>query len=159
MFYWLVQSQDAHPDLAQGIPPDGLLNAVEQARFVTLKTEKRRRDWLLGRWTAKRLLQGVVCETGGECFPLNEFTVDNDADGAPTINYQLPITNFRFELSISHSHGYAFCAVAERPIGADIEWIEPRSDEFIADYFTEAERAFVAHQVSSFEFRASSFEF
>ena len=44
-------------------------------------------------------------------------------------------------LSLSHSQGWFFCAYSPRkdPFGVDIEYIESRPAEFIADYFTEEE--------------------
>jgi 4'-phosphopantetheinyl transferase len=127
---YLVQSQQAHPALAQGIPPADLLNEAEAARFAALKTEKRRRDWLLGRWTAKHLVRQWVWQKTAEWLPLAAVEIGNDADGAP-------IVNGHWSLSISHSNGYAFCAVAEGgALGADMERIEPRIEHFAADYFT-----------------------
>lgn len=38
----------------------GLLTPAEQAVFEGLKSDKRRRDWLLGRWTGKRLVQALA---------------------------------------------------------------------------------------------------
>ena len=45
-------------------------------------------------------------------------------------------------ISISHSHGIAFCTATHKTIsvGCDIEKIEPRNRNFIDDYFTEYER-------------------
>lgn len=50
-----------------------------------------------------------------------------------------------FTLSISHSHGVSFCAIAPRSylLGADIEGVEPRSPGFVEDYFTADERDLV----------------
>jgi 4'-phosphopantetheinyl transferase len=51
------------------------------------------------------------------------------------------------QLSISHSHGHAFCAFLKDEnvvLGADIELIEPRKPVFVADYFTDVERERVA---------------
>ena len=50
-------------------------------------------------------------------------------------------------ISLSHRCGIAACAVAMSHVklGADLEKIEPRSDAFVADYFTLEEQALVAH--------------
>lgn len=128
--FYLIQSRHAHPALAYGIPPAGLLSEAEAMRFAALKTQKRRRDWLLGRWTAKHLIQQLVWQKRSEWLPLAAVSIVNDADGVPLVNGQ-------YALSISHSHGYAFCAVTEGGvIGADMERIEPRIKHFAADYFT-----------------------
>jgi len=141
MFHWLVQAQDAHPDLARGIPPIGLLSEMEEDKFLSLKSEKRRRDWLLGRWTAKHLLQRLIKQQTGENMPLNEIIITNDRDGVPLFTVHCSLFT-DYGLSLSHCDGRAFCVVTERPsqpIGADMEKIEPRLPGFAEDYFTEAE--------------------
>lgn len=51
-------------------------------------------------------------------------------------------------ISISHRDGRAACAISEtsRAIGCDLELIEPRTDAFITDYFTDSEQALI-HRV------------
>jgi 4'-phosphopantetheinyl transferase len=158
MIDWLIQSITAHPALAQGLAPDGLLSSSEQQRLAGFATAKRRCDWLLGRWTAKRLLQSYVAQRTDTWLPLDTFIIDSDPDGAPRIivDYRLQIADFslnlqsticNLQLSISHCDGHAFCALADRSqlaIGADIERIAPRAPEFAADYFTSHELAQVA---------------
>lgn len=158
MIDWLIQSVAAHPDLARGVAPAGLLSPSEQRRLAALTVAKRRCDWLIGRWTAKRLLQSYMERRTGQWLPLDVFTIASDPDGAPRViadcrlqtvdrgvNLQSAIDNLK--LSISHCHGHAFCAIADQPglaIGADIERVEPRAPEFAGDYFTSHELAQVA---------------
>jgi 4'-phosphopantetheinyl transferase len=153
MINWLLQTTSDHPDLARGIAPAGLLSDAEQVRSAALKTDKRRRDWLLGRWTAKRLIQSYIERQTGLRLALDALIIDTDPDGAPHViadcklriadyapNLQSIICNL--QLSISHSGDRAFCALVEGsavPIGADIERIEPRDWQFVEDYFTAAE--------------------
>lgn len=149
MIDWLIQTCDHHPELAQGNIPPGLLHPAEQARLASLKTGKRRRDWLLGRWTAKHLVQAYIETATGAHMPLNALAVVNDPRGVPMIEYAAPQdSRLRLSLclSISHCDGRAFCAVcpgedaetqaALRGLGADIERIEDRSPSFAQDYFT-----------------------
>lgn len=144
MIHWLVQAAADMPAGSFEAPPAGLLGPDEQEAFAALKSGKRRQDWLLGRWTAKRLLQGIIRAQGGEVVPLAAVQVINGRTRAPVVRCaQLPEPPM---LSISHSNGQAFCAALVRPfppIGADIERIEPRSAAFVADYFTPAERRLV----------------
>ena len=169
MIDWLIQSIDAWPELAQGDAPKGVLSPAEQQRLAGFKVAKRRRDWLLGRWTAKRLLQRYVAQRTGVWLPLDTFEIASDPDGAPRViidctvqiadcssNLQSATLRLRsgqvcnlqsLSLSISHCNGYAFCAISDRDglaIGVDIERIAPRAPEFTADYFTEHELARVA---------------
>src|SRR5262245_45476038 len=151
MIHWLLQSTSDHPYLAHGVAPAGLLSDSEQARLAALKIDKRRRDWLLGRWTAKGLIQSYVERQTGLRVPLDELIVGSCPDGAPylslgrgswsahlPLNLQSAICNL--QLSISHSGGRAFCALVENgSIGADIERIEPRDWQFVEDYFSDDE--------------------
>ena len=119
------------------------LSDPEIQQFSSLRFPKRRDEWLLGRWAAKRLVQSISDYQG---FRLNEIEICNAPEGAPFIlrpdGEALPDS-----LTISHSGRFALCALAPGAnfrIGADIERIEPRSEAFIADYFTPAEQQLVA---------------
>ena len=161
MIRWLVQSVVDHPDLAAGRPPAGLLTSEELAHYNGYYSPRRRRDWLLGRWTAKRLTQTYFAATAGFHPCLDHFTIAQDANGAPYIASDdpalvTPATAPRVPLclSISHSHGYALCAVSSQPspatrLGADIELVETRSDSFVGDFFTPGERAYLRHAPAS----------
>ncbi|MCA9940000.1 MAG: 4'-phosphopantetheinyl transferase superfamily protein [Anaerolineales bacterium] len=149
MIHWLTQTAAAHPDLVLGLSPAGLLTAAEEARFVALHTDKRRRDWLLGRWTAKHLLQQVIAGKIGIPPSLQTITIHNQLNGAPVARYLHPEEETpspipdQFTLSISHAGEYAFCALVEQPdwpMGADIEQITPRAAAFVSDYFTPPEQ-------------------
>jgi len=139
MIHWLVQAAQAHPELADGVVLADVLHADEQAKLAALKTAKRRQDWVLGRWTAKRLIQAVARQQTGRELALPEIEVQNGRRGDPMVNFP----GLDVSLSISHGHGQAFCALVERPswpIGADMEWIEPRSEVFVQDYLTATEQ-------------------
>jgi len=153
MIEWLIQSTAGHPALARGIAPAGLLSEQEQLRLMELKSVKRRSDWLIGRWTAKNLIQSYIERHTGTQPLLSMLTVMNDPDGAPRAIWDLgfgiwdcdPDLNSKIQnlkLSISHCNGQAFCALSDIrgiQIGADIERIEPRADGFAEDYFTSHE--------------------
>jgi 4'-phosphopantetheinyl transferase len=170
MIRWLVQSIADHPDMNAGIPPPGLLSAEERARFHGFANPKRREDWLLGRWTAKQLLQGYCAETLGVTLPLDQLIIDAEPGGAPLACARFDASGLEnapamsaddvksasqlpLSLSISHSNGYALCAIdtdaglspsgsgqsLPPTVGVDIELIEPRGQNFAADFFTDAE--------------------
>jgi 4'-phosphopantetheinyl transferase len=152
----LIQSHQAHPGLARGVPPEGLLSRAETEKFNSLKTDKRCRDWLLGRWTAKHLVQQVLAQKKGELLPLKLIEIGNNADGVPTVNGQWSTVYCLLSLSISHSQGHAFCAVRQGggAIGADMEQIEPRMTGFAEAYFTDAEQERITHHASRFTYHA-----
>jgi 4'-phosphopantetheinyl transferase len=141
MIHWLLQSTSDCPDLARGVAPVGLLSADEQVRLAALKTGKRRRDWLLGRWTAKHLVQAYIERQTGLRVSLDALTIGTDPDGAPRLiadsPYNLLPAIANLQLSISHSGDFALCALVEEGIvGVDIERIERRDWQFVEDYFT-----------------------
>ena len=144
MIHWLTQTHTELPTPARANEMGGYLTEEEERRFLTLRTEKRRDDWLLGRWTAKRLLQTVIWERNGTSLPLDLITITNDKDGVPA--YRLPMDDRNFSISISHSHGRAFVAAIEKPdapIGADLERIAARPEGFVETYFTTEEQTAV----------------
>jgi len=158
---WLLQSFDDCPEILRSDAIPAWLGPAEQRRLAGFKVEKRRRDWLLGRWTAKKLVQRYLEETRGERSALAELYIGTDPDGAPyaarcegeggwgDLFERLPVS-----LSISHSHGVAFCGLIERAglgmhfpaarspsLGCDIELVEPREMCFVKSFFTEKEIA------------------
>jgi len=138
--YWLCEDAPADMDTA-------LLSPAEAAAYAALRTAKRRRDWLLGRRVAKRLVQASVAARTGQTLPLHDIAILSHADGWPQVTLPtLGVDAPPLTLSISHSHDRAFCALlwGDRPLGCDLEFIEPRSPGFVADYFTAGERALVA---------------
>jgi 4'-phosphopantetheinyl transferase len=139
MIHWLIQSTNAHSNLSRAVPPPKLLTTEEHTQFVKLKTDKRRRDWLLGRWTAKHLLQALHEKQTGHRHPMTAFQISNASSGAPQAHL---CGSPCYSISISHSAGHALCVATpnkQANVGADIEFIEPRSDAFVMDYFTDAE--------------------
>ncbi len=145
MIQWLVQSATEHHDLARGIAPPGLLHPIEQRRFAELKLGKRRSEWLIGRWTAKHLLQACLEQELQVRLPLDAIGVYNDAHGAPVAMADCGNCIVEWAISISHSHACGFSAAvptgATDPLrgvglGADIERIELREWRFVEDYFT-----------------------
>jgi 4'-phosphopantetheinyl transferase len=132
MIYWTLAS----PAWDETGPPHDFLSAEENERLSELRFQKRRTDWLRGRWTAKNLLLQV--EPACRSLPIQAIQVAVEPQGAP---YLLIDNNQRYPgvLSISHCGPYALCALAEYRMGCDIEHIERRPDIFIEDFFTRAE--------------------
>jgi 4'-phosphopantetheinyl transferase len=141
LIYYLVQTSAAHPDLAQGVPPPGLLSAAEENAFRALRSTKRRHDWLLGRWTAKHLIQKLAQQEQGRAAALDSFSIANGPGGEPLL---IGESFGGLALSISHRDEFAFCAVLNPKglqdpsgfIGVDIERVEPRPSNFAQDYLT-----------------------
>ncbi len=143
MIQWLVQSAAEHSDLSRGIAPPGLLDPVEQHRLAELKLSKRRSEWLIGRWTAKHLLQACLARDLNLYLPLNAIGIYSDARGAPVAMVDRGGRIAEWTISISHSHNSGFAAALTGSpfgLGADMEHIELRERRFVEDYFTPGER-------------------
>jgi 4'-phosphopantetheinyl transferase len=135
--YWLEQGEADVP------PEDDWLTAGEKARLSAMHVPKRRADWRLGRWTAKRALslhQRLPVDLG----TLATIEIRPAASGAPEVfTADQPLS---VAISISHCNGNALCAIASAgtALGCDLELVEPRTNAFVADYFTAEEQALVA---------------
>ena len=130
--FWLDQCAADVPSA------DAWLSPQELVLLNRLRFEKRRADWRLGRWTAKRCVR-ACCGTQ----PLCEIEILPAKDGAPEIRLQNAPSELT--ISLSHRNGFAICAIAASSVsvGCDLEVIESRSDAFIADYFTPEEQKIV----------------
>ncbi|MFN2135203.1 MAG: 4'-phosphopantetheinyl transferase family protein [Candidatus Promineifilaceae bacterium] len=147
---WLIQVAADHPQIAAGLAPKGLLSPLEDAVFRRLRTDKRRQDWLLGRWTAKRLLRAGGMDDDARRFPAHALAILAAADGAPELWLCAGGSLHRGSttVSISHASGIAFCACAGPGmplLGADIEAVQRRPDGFADQFFSPAEIASLQH--------------
>jgi 4'-phosphopantetheinyl transferase len=131
---------------------DDWLSASEAVRLSGMRFPKRRADWRLGRWTAKRALAACL-NLAADPRSLARIEIRPAPSGAPEVfvgNGPAPVT-----ISISHRAGWAACAVAgsEAALGCDLEVVEPRSDAFAADYFTAQEQQLLAQASPADRFR------
>lgn len=138
--HWLEQ---AEADVPQQLERDGWLSAGERAHLDGLRFPKRRADWLLGRWTAKRAITRCL-NLPSDFSALGDLEICAAADGAPEAFLRgkpAPVS-----ISLSHRAGLAVCAVAPAgtALGCDVELVEPRIATFAADYFSPEEQDLVA---------------
>jgi 4'-phosphopantetheinyl transferase len=138
---WLVVSA-SDADFRRAGSEDWLC-PEERECLAKLEVPKRREDWLLGRATAKRLVQAWLLRRGLR-RPLHRIAVEAGPDGAPRARLtDGPSGVLRnLSLSLSHSNGLALGAIVEGrglTIGADIERVEPRSAKFQSLFFTASE--------------------
>jgi 4'-phosphopantetheinyl transferase len=135
--YWLEQTEADVP------AEDDWFSASEATCLNRMRFAKRRADWRLGRWTAKRALAAYF---NVPVYPqvLAQIEIRPAPSGAPEVFFaNKPAAAV---VSLSHSAGTAVCALgmSGAELGCDLEVIEPRSDSFVADYFTAEEQALVA---------------
>ncbi len=133
MVFWLRQTSSELPNSLVWLHP------LELETFSAFKFPKKQNDWLLGRWTAKKAVISFLKESH-PTLQNSDFAIIRAKDGAPEIHCEAePLPAF---LSLSHSHGKAFCIVAKPGfrMGCDLEKIEKRSPLFVRDYFTASEQ-------------------
>jgi 4'-phosphopantetheinyl transferase len=126
--YWLEQTEADVP------AENDWLSANEAVCLNGMRFAKRRADWRLGRWTAKRALS-VCLDVAAHPQVFKKMDIRAAPSGAPEAffgNQPAAAT-----ISLSHRAGIAACAVAMSGVelGCDLEMVEPRSDAFVADYF------------------------
>ncbi len=135
---WLLLQQASVP------PDDEWLVGEEVAKSAQLQVIKRRMSWRLGRFTAK----SALCQWApASC--LRDWEIRSAADGAPEVwrdGAAMPVA-----ISLSHRRGRGLCVLASAEVGieevpsvgCDLEFLEPRSEAFVRDYFTRSERAYI----------------
>jgi 4'-phosphopantetheinyl transferase len=146
---WVEQRQSDVPAHANWLS-EGELLTLGGLRFA-----KRRADWLLGRWTAKRALASYL-GLSGEARSLARIELPPASSGAP--QPMLAGMAAAASISLSHRAGVAACAVAvpDAVLGCDLELVEPRSEGFIADYFTGEEQELFASAGPGERFRLAA---
>ncbi len=141
--YWLEQTEADVP------AENDWLNASEAVRLRGMRFAKRRADWRLGRWTAKRAV-AVSLALPLDRSALAGIEIRQAPDGAPEVFLADMPANVT--ISLSHRAGIAVCAVTllgGAALGCDLEIIEPHSDAFVTDYFTTQEQDLVARAPAS----------
>jgi phosphopantetheinyl transferase (holo-ACP synthase) len=125
-----------------------------------MSVEKRRRDYLVGRATAKLVVARAVREWfPDDDWPPGDIELPADPGGVPYARLApeaapraglAPGDRLAVSVSISHTEGRALCAATlvdpgapRRAIGVDLGRIEPRSAELQTTFFTDAERSYV----------------
>lgn len=120
----------------QNLPPaQTVLNAAELVFYQTLKLQKRKTEWLGGRFALKQLL----CAHLGRDFASFTLLAPGGV-GKPTLTLDGRPLSIAF--SLTHSNGYAVAAIAPHAkyIGIDLEKISPRISAWKNDFFHPTER-------------------
>jgi len=119
------------------------LSQHELSHLDSIRFTKRRNEYLTRRWTAKQAVAAVL-ELDRSPPSIARIEVRHHASGAPYVT--LDGAPADVDVSISDRAGWAVCLIgppgsAEAgTLGIDLEIVEPRSDGFVADFFTSTER-------------------
>ena len=113
-------------------PAEDFLTKRELETYKAFKIEKRKKEWLGGRYALKKL----ACELFN--FDIKYMEVNNLPSGQPIL---LVPGGTKLPVSITHSGPYAAAAIAltGQAIGIDIETIEQRSAAWVKQCFDERE--------------------
>ncbi len=134
--WWLARGEDDLP------APGEWLTAAERSRAEGLRFAKRRTDFLLSRWTLK-LTVAKVLGWPDDSANLARIEGRTAPSGAPQLHIDDRLAGH--SVSLSDRAGCSICLVTAdtTPVGCDVELVEPRSDAFVRDYLTDAERRLV----------------
>jgi phosphopantetheinyl transferase len=147
------------------------LTRPERERAAAFQVQKRRDDWLVGRLNLKALLVTLVdARCGQPCLP-SHIDIVRLPSGAPSVRLSadaprvgpfVPGSPLPLSVTNSHSHGAALAAAVwvdgmhdRVAVGADLEWIEPRSEGFIRDFLTRQEQDYCAEPGRARDVRAN----
>ncbi|MGB2579728.1 phosphopantetheinyl transferase [Elusimicrobium simillimum] len=109
------------------------LTEGEMRYYQTLKIEKRKNDFALGRYALKLLIKGHFIDT-----EYKDIEILKHDDGHPLLSVNGADPGLY--ISISHSNGVAAVAASStNKVGIDIEKIEDRSNAWAEMVFTKAE--------------------
>jgi 4'-phosphopantetheinyl transferase len=134
---WLARGMHEVPGTSEW------LSADEAARLESLRFAKRRTEIRLARWTAKHAIAHTL-DLDRDLATLAGIGVRPAPTGAPVAvigERDAPIS-----VSMTDRADWAVCVVAPRTlaVGCDLELVEPRTDGFVRDWFTPAERDLIA---------------
>jgi 4'-phosphopantetheinyl transferase len=128
---WLEQTQ---ADVPFG---DEWLTEAERCKMRSFRIEKRRNDWRLGRWTAKR---AVAAYLRWPIEDVPQIEIRAEPSGAPAVI--IPHQQAPPAISISHCDHVALCVVGPpgAAFGCDLERVEARNASFAETFFTAPEQ-------------------
>jgi len=138
--WWLAHGEHEVP------PSLGWLSPQEREHLASIRFTKRRDEYLTRRWTAKQAI-ATVLDIDRTPASLTRIEVRHRPSGAPYVHLDGRAADV--DVSMSDRSGWAVCLVGPPDrarygtLGIDLEVVEPRSDEFVADFFTASEHEHV----------------
>jgi 4'-phosphopantetheinyl transferase len=117
---------------------DGWLTEKEGEVYRGLRIPRRAADWRLGRWVAKGAVAAALRRDPADPRGIEVLA---SSGGAPVARLVGKGAEAHVALSLSHCGGLGFAAATPGclRLGCDVETVEPRSEEFVRDYFTAEE--------------------
>jgi phosphopantetheinyl transferase/acyl carrier protein len=138
---------DAFP-CAPGALADLILNPLEREHWTGMRAvEKRRHEWLLGRYAAKSSVRLLLKKHLGMQPSFPEIGIVPDPYGCPRVEGAWITADLQPSLSIAHSQGTAIALAALDPgvmVGIDLESLNHRRENYEAVAFSPDERSLLA---------------
>lgn len=134
--WWLAHGEHELPSTLAWLSPH------EREHLASIRFTKRHNEYLTRRWTAKQAI-ATVLDIERTSASLTRIEVRHRPSGAPFVHVDGRVA--AVDVSLSDRAGWAVCLVGppgsarSGTLGIDLEIVEPRSDEFVADFFTSAE--------------------
>jgi 4'-phosphopantetheinyl transferase len=138
--WWLAHGEHEVPSSTDW------LTAHEREHLDSIRFTKRRTEYLTRRWTTKQAVAAVL-DLDRSFGSVARIEVRHHDSGAPYV--LLDGGPADVDVSMSDRSGWAVCLVgppgssASGTLGIDLEVVEPRTDAFVADFFTAAEHDYV----------------
>lgn len=137
---WLARGEDALPAGLAWLAP------AEVRRAEAMRYAKRRTEFLLRRLVAKHTVAALTGRSPADPAVLASIEVRNAPSGAPYVVVDgAPVG---LAVSITDRAGWSVCLAGAGPddVGCDLELVEPRTDGFVRDFCTAAERRYIVAQ-------------
>lgn len=127
---------------------DVILNPTERKHWGFMRAvEKRRREWLMGRWAAKEAVRRLLEQYADLQLSPADIEIVPDPFGCPQIrSAAIPVT-IDPAISIAHSHGTAVALAVLGPgqlVGIDLEHLNQGRENFQSVAFSPDERSLLA---------------
>lgn len=137
---WLACAESEVPGGAEW------LSVRERDRLEALRFPKRRTEFLLRRWTGKRVAATALGLRASTAADLARVELLNHPTGAPYV--EVDGAPARVDVSLTDRAGHAVGLVGPvgtgaGTLGVDLELVEPRTEGFVADFLTAAESEWV----------------
>jgi 4'-phosphopantetheinyl transferase len=133
---------------AEAEVPGGVewLSVREQRRLEALRFPKRRTEFLLRRWTGKRVAATALGLPVSAAADLARVELLNHLTGAPYV--EVDGARAEVDVSLTDRAGHAVGLVGPvgtgpGTLGVDLELVEPRTEGFVTDFLTAAEAEWV----------------
>jgi len=126
---------------------DQILSPGEKTDWLSMRAvEKRRREWLLGRYVAKEAVRELMEKRLGLRLAPAEIEIAPDGYGCPQVKIKPDGQSAKPpQVSIAHSDGTAMALAAfDADVGIDLEKLDRQAEDFESIAFSADERKLLA---------------